>query len=362
MSYTNGFNISELTAALAGRIGWRQPTEPGFAVVDADNLLAGTGRYFDSFHSLVNVKNVKDTAPGAGMNDAQLNTHLANIRKDAALRCFAGIFNQPEFFEKVLLFDREGNNDISINNSGLFVGYEFKVANKIDVSVVADSVRLLFDGDATFNLHLFKDGKKSPIKTVSVSVVANEASVISLTDFFMSYYASNTKGGRYYIGYFQDELGEAKAINEQVERWNSTLFFKAEPMQSIANDNGTDFNRNNIGWTWNTYGMNFEVTSFRDYTQLIKQRVNIFDEAIGLTVAYMVLEQILYCVRSNGTERILKEQADRFALQLDLNGAAAFPDSPQITGLSKRIERELERIHNTFYRVVRSQTVNTYTG
>ena len=41
---TNGIDIEKIVESFEGRIGWSQPTSAKYAIVDADNQQASTGR------------------------------------------------------------------------------------------------------------------------------------------------------------------------------------------------------------------------------------------------------------------------------------------------------------------------------
>jgi hypothetical protein len=75
-------------------------------------------------------------------------------------------------------------------------------------------------------------------------------------------------------------------------------------------------------------------------------------------MAYQVIEDIVYSVQSDKTERVLKDQLAKVGMQMDLNGAAPISDSPQVIGLRQRIERETKRVKNAFYPNPKAQTVN----
>jgi hypothetical protein len=359
-TYTNGFDFNRVINALFGRVGWKQPDKAGSPVINATNLLAKSYRYFNdsSFHSIVTIDNIKATIEEAGANDVNLNKHLEGLQRAAIMRCLNAVFCQPEYLEQVLLFERLGRNDQPVSNTGQFVGYEINVAPAMDIGIQIDSATLLFDQDVTFNLYLFKDGKKSPISVMQVSAVANEATIVNFTDLILNYIGSSTKGGRFYFGYFQDDLGAVRAIREQICEQNRTCCFSADAIYAKKNLGEYDFDRNQRAYTVQPYGINLEISSFRDHTQQIVKKVNLFDNVIGLTVAYMVIEQMIYAVRSNTNERILKDQFQQIGINLDLNGTAPISDSPKIKGLAQRIETELNRMRKSFFPKLKSQNVN----
>lgn len=348
-SYTNGFDLSRVMAAMFGRVGWSQSPITGLPVVNGTNLQSKGGRFFQDFHSLVTVANVKATMEEPAASDANLNQYLTSLQRACIMRCLNAVFRVPEYLQQILLFDRQGQNDTPITNTGQFVGYEINLAPVNNLAIQIDSATLLFDQDVTFNLYLFKDGKKSPVTVMEVSAVANEATVVNFSDLVLNYIGASTKGGRFYFGYFQDDLGNVKAIREQVYRIEKTLCFDADPVAMKRNTGEYDFDRNQRSYTVQPYGINLECSVFRDHTDQVIKKAHLFDEVIGLTNAYMVLEQIIYTVRSNKDERILKDQVDKIGLQLDLTGVAPISDSPRIKGLSQRIDAELNRMRQSFF-------------
>jgi len=63
MEFTNGYNPDVVLPVLLKRIGWKQPTIAEYAVVDTNNQIYKSGRYYNdgSFHPLVTIQNIKNT-------------------------------------------------------------------------------------------------------------------------------------------------------------------------------------------------------------------------------------------------------------------------------------------------------------
>lgn len=350
MGYSNGYDISAVFSALENRVGFRQPVGTGVPTLNSSVTTANSGRYFQDFHSLVTVENIKSTMELVAASDSNLITYLTNLRKAAIMRCLNGVFTGRHVYSITDLYSRHGYNDQLITNSGLFVGFEINVVSAPDAAVQLDNLKLYFDSAVTFNVYLFKDGQLTPEITQSVTTVANKITTVALSDKVI------TKG-RYFLGYFQDDIGIAKAYREQVSCWHKTYLFSAMPVQADATA-ATEFNRDNRSYPAESFGLNVEVSSFKDHTMQIKNKAAMFDELIGLTMAYMVIEQIVYAVRSNATERILKDELDKAGIQLDLNGAAPITEGPKVQGLKQRIERETRTVKESFYPSVRAQNVS----
>jgi len=367
LQYSNGFDLDKINKALIGRVGWLQSTITGAPVMNAANLKSLSGRFFNdgSFHALVNINNLKAVQEDPQISDDAFNALLQRMQQAAILRSLNGVLNEPEYLEQSLLYNRATRNDQPVNNTGLFVGYEIKIANTFDVSVQINSATFLFDTDCAFTLYLFKDGVKTPVWTGDIDLQANENTVVDLSNCILSYITAGTKGNRYYLGYFQNDLGGARAIQEQTWDWNKTCMFLAMPVSAaqLKDDNGglvTDFDRNQRYESLLPFGFNLEVSAFRDHTQQVVKKAFLFDELVGLTMAYMCIEQILYNTRSNDKQRILSDNTAQFAAQLDLNGVMALPDTPQTTGLKQRITRELERVKKSLYPKPKALTVSQF--
>lgn len=357
-AYTNGFDYQRVMAAMFGRIGWQQPWMAGSPVISNNNLQARGNRYFQDFHALVTVDNVKAVMEGPSATDLNLNGYLESIQRSAIMRCLNGVFREPELLEQVLLFDRIGQNDTPVDNTGLFIGYEINTAAAMDIGVQIESATLLFDQDVTFNLYLFKDGKKSAISVIEVSAEAYEATVVSFSDLVLNYIGAATKGTRFYLGYFQDDLGSARAVREEA-CGKSTKCFRAQPVSMKRIAGQYDFDRNQRSYLAQPYGINLEMSSFRDHTQQVVRKANLFDEVIGLTVTYTVIERILYTIRSNGNERSLRDQMDRVGMSIELTGVAPISEAPaKIKGIKERIDAEYARLRKTFFPRKASTIIN----
>jgi hypothetical protein len=252
------------------------------------------------------------------------------------------VFRTQSLIEQKLLFTRFGTMDQSIDNNHQFVGYIINVANDFDISTQINTATLYFDQDVSFNLYLFMDGIKNPLKTIPVSCVAYQRTVIHFDSLILNYEI----GRKYYFAYFQDELGTARAIREQVDIWATTRCFESYPYNAPA-ISAIDFNHNYRQYGFLPQGLNLEMISFRDHTQRILRKANLFDEAIGLTVAVMVLEAINTSTRSNVTERQTKMVSG--SLYQDINQAFATEQIPLMPGLKSRLVSEYKKLIDSFY-------------
>jgi len=350
-SYTNGFNLPQVMAAMIGRLGWRAGTIAESPVPDLANTTSRSGRYFNDFHALCSLYTIKKIMEDPQANDATVNLYLRALNRATVMQALNGVLNEPEFIELRTDFDRDGEqNDRPINNGNLFVGRRITPARLPDVSIQVDSVGLLFDRDVTFPLYLFQEGRKSPIWTADVTAVGEEKTLVNLPDIVLNYLGSGHFGGAYYLGYFQEDLGDAKAIDESRCGWNIANNWGLDFIQSTKIAGQPNFDRRIISGSPYSNGLNFQFTAFKDWTNWIIKKANVFDELIGLQMVVKVIELALHCVRSNPEERILKGQLEQAGLWQQLDGSApGVPDAPKIAGLRDRIAREVARVKKSFY-------------
>jgi hypothetical protein len=350
--YSNGLKHTEVLTAMLGRLGWRQGTIT-VPTLSSDNLTSDSGRYFNDFHSLVTVKNIIDTVEDSSISDTDFNTYLQDIQKGVISETLNKVFSPQYFDSPKSLFERFNTTSTTQNNTGLFVGYKIRPAADNHITVQVNSLQLLFDGAATFNIYLFHERKAAPLKIQSVTTVANDTVEVDLVDWYLSH---SDLPGCYYIGYFQDDLGTVKAINENAE-WNLNAFcFQYESVFTNVLDTER-IDRNNYGGLGTTSGLNLELSSFADRTKKIMRNISLFDNAIGYGMAVKVLEGIIYSTnRSNGNERALKEVIAEATY--DLTGTLPIAGTAKKRSLRDEYNDSLNELCQAFNPNPKAQTIN----
>ncbi len=348
-TYSNGFRVNDVMAALLNRTRWRQPSSSLFPFQLTDNNVWGNtnpyGIVFESVHKIVTPLNIFYSQENEKISQDDFNTYLQNLQSDAILKVLKGVFNKSEALEKKLLFERYGRQDYVNINTGAFVGVKIMPARKFDITCQIDNVALKFTQDASFNLYLIHDAQPSIyIATIPVNAVANAQTVVNIGQ-MLSYSGNGNKSGQYFLGYFQNDLGSAQAINEIIERFNDTYNFGMVPIEMNVVNGVIDVN--NHAYTIKTHGFNIQMSAFRDYTQLIVDNAYLFDNLIGLQVAADVIELIQNSTRTDLIKRISQESSA--ALYRDLNTAASTEQMPFTTGLKERIKREADRVKRELF-------------
>jgi len=324
-----------------GLVGWRESTVSGVPALTAPNKATSSGMYYNDFSSLVTVQNAWLTQENADISDADFNSFLTDLTNAAFVKVLNAIFQDQDYIENRVLFPYENVWTEKLDNDTSFVGFEINPANRRDLLISLNSVFTSFDSADTVKLLLFHSSKNEAIESKEITVAE-----LTDTDTALSWDLSNFaySGGKFYIGYLRSGL-TAKAINRD---WNSANvrscfnMFRINPIRVSGWDYETLFDVDDVEYESETYGLNFDITSWKDYTNIILRNKNKFVNCLGLQVAADVLDLILNNTRSNRIERIMKDNA-----YVELEGFIN-ADLPRTLGIAKKLRNEVDRIRQTF--------------
>jgi hypothetical protein len=206
-------------AALFGRVGWRQwgTSAPALSTT---NGTSRSGRYFQDFHPLVTLSNIKSAQEIVGIDDNTFNTLLDNMQRTAIMRLLMGVVNEPEIIEEKLTFNRYFRMDVPTANGGKFVGYRLEPASSFGYSSSLDAVSLYFDSAVTFPLYLFHEAKEGYLWKLNVTAQAKTQTVVPLPETVIGYLNDVTMGGGFYLGSSKTTSAAQWVTAEIIEKYN----------------------------------------------------------------------------------------------------------------------------------------------
>lgn len=341
------YNLKRILPVLFTRVGWRQPTQAEYAILTEPNTISKSNRYFEDVYSAVSIRNIKDLQEDPDISDESFNLFLENLQKAAILDVLSAVFSKQNNIDTTQLFDPEDDEEPElIENEEKFVGVKVYIAKTTDFVAAVTGVYLYFDKDTSFELKCFVDNKTQAIWAKPVTATGGEMTYIPIDDLVLGYLTDKTRTSTFYIGYFQDEIGEAKAYDEENDGYNAGYIWRAESIQSKRNGNKFNTPTDSATETW---GMNLEFTSYRDMTTEIVANAPSFDEAVSLQMACKVLELILSSTRSNLTERISKELLGD--IYRELNQETATQEKPYAPGIKARYKGAILELNKSFFGV-----------
>ena len=328
-----------------GQLGWKQPSLLPFPL-DTENTTSRSGRYYDDFSGLVDAYIIYsnwsdfDKADDLATQELKFNQYLKDFGNQALNQLFNSVFRQvSDLKENKTLYPFEADFNHTLSNDGDFVGFEIDTVKDKGITTVLNSVDLTFDADGEVELLLFHSSKLEAVESETIAVTANDTITQTLD------WALDRLGGKYYVGYSTETL-TPQAYNRQFELGNVKASYSYVYMQEMKVPGYTGsqlFDVNDVSNTSYTYGLNFDISTFCDYTSVAQKNANKFNDAIGMQVAVNAMDLYLNNIRSNNDERM---SASKVVLALDGN------ENPQLglltQGLRVRLQEEVMRLRDLF--------------
>jgi hypothetical protein len=339
-----------INSIAVGVVGWEQPTKSGSPTITNANLASSSGLTFQGGHGLCTVDNIKSTVDDDAITDANLNTYLSSLSSRALNKVCNAIFTELDHVDSGLFFKFESRFTETLTNAVDFVGFQLDLGSsnvshnsikRNEVSIILNSLILEFTGVTPVTIYLFNSQKSAPVKTITVNTVANTATR-QLVNWTLNDY---DMGGMWYIGYFRSAL-TATAIKRNFRMAILPTVFPEIGMRPIR-VNGWDtpqmFDPSLLIWEYYTWGMNFDISIYNDFTTFVKSNINHFATALQLQVCVDVLKTISNSTRSNKNERLSKAYA-----MLELDGNRNNLTMPFTVGLNRELKKEIDKLKETY--------------
>jgi len=360
---TNGINYDLVYNALNTRVLWR-----------SQGLVSDSRRYYEDFFVLNNTDILDAVRP---VNGETLTQYLNDKQSAVIMDCINSVYCDPEVVDLAqLAFYRLAGNQLPLQyvaNNNQFVGLRLDIG-KGDYSIKCNSLQLCFSKDTNVNLYLYNDMIADPILTIpvfakgavfptaspnSMNAVLNQTIVQLGDDVILSNLVpAQYKQGTWYWGYRQADiinpaLGNDPTcqaiyypVNYNRFKTCSILAFSANTFLD-ANGN-TNFYRNNIGANNLMYGMNLEITAFKDATNNIVQSANagLWDNLIGQRMNFKVCDDCKFSYQINSVQQAIQGLGGLDELNKLQNGLPVdfVNGRPRVVGFIDKINQEISRV------------------
>lgn len=349
-------NKNEIRTELFGVVGFRQPYDPTYDILEAELLESSSGNVFEQFTGYVTVQNIKETQDYKDITDENFNLWLTDFEKDSISKGIGKCFTGDDLIENALLYDSgpRKSSDELLDNDGDFVGYEITVSKRKDIAVFVNKLIAEFEGTGDVKLLLFNDNFVEPLETQTITI-ADKSSTEAVVDWMLPY-ANSVQGGTYYIGYLTDSLS-VQAYNRNYDGSNDQHCYNAMHIQAIKVtgwNSETLFDIADIEYVSETFGLNFDISSYEDYTSIAVNNKNLFTDVIGYQFAADSLGLMYTSTRKNGVERLQKGN-----ILLELNGNYTDAELPMIEGVNSKLTKAIDSVKKqlTDQPIIQKQTI-----
>ena len=358
------FDKTAIETALYGIVGFRQPFDPVYAILDANNLASRSG-YFVNDNAYAKIAYIKNTQDYAEISDVDFNLFLKRQQEAAIASVMNEVFIQEDFRERNYLYQYAMNKVGTSELPDGFVGQRIQVNIENNIAFEIKNVLSDFSEAGTINLLLFSSEENTKTIQSKTLTITAERQVHEL-----NWVVNNTQGiykGEYYLGYiftsgttpkpYKREYNAASIISLYNDLFITRINVLGHTSETVL------FDLQDIEGSSDYIGFNPDITVYDDFTDVIINSQQIFANAIHLTMTIRLMSLYAASLRSNKLERDSSRILLLVLQQIDgQNGEG----SVNVRGFAPVLANELTRIRKHINKLIRGYigtepTVHTMT-
>lgn len=336
------FDPSKIQTALTGLVGIRQPLNPDYDVLLPASYIATSGLYLDDVEHF-RFEYWKDNQSFSEADAAGLQTKWAELEKSAIANVIASIFNRPDYIDRNLMFSNtfDRNELITLNTSSqMFHGYEIEISDRKNIAFVISNVRVEAQGAGEMTINLYHSSQEDPIKTITFDALGDGQLQVVPLDWYIDM-SDNYYKGTFLLGFTYPEF-DYKPFARNYERascMNNIAELCIRSVQKLGSLNSLEDFEN----TSDHNGLNFDITVYEDFTDLIVKNARMFAKAIQLQWVTSVLLSAISTNRANREQRVSSDIAKEIYLVVE--GSKEYG----VRGLKSYLAGELKRLNEIIH-------------
>lgn len=307
---------TKIQNSFSGLVGYTQPINPEYAIVDAANLLSDSG-YFVNSNPFAKIEYIKDCQDYSAISDVQFNTVLDGIVRNSSLSVVNQVFSDSSYIDRQLLYKNALNKtDTDILPNG-FIGYKIEIDDTKSVAFKITRVMLDFDGVGDITLLLLNSAQKTVLKSQLVTVSSDHQEVV--LDWVLNDTDTVYKG-EYYIGYIKDvgfQLSPYKRDYDESDIMSYTTHLDIDKVKVESHLTNDLFDLTTVEFMNESTGLNLDITVYNDYTDLAIQNKFLFGRAVYLSSIINCLQIYMSSLRSSRNERKSEEIYKKVLVHLE---------------------------------------------
>jgi len=339
-------NVAKIQTSLIGLIGFKQPFNPDYAIVNAGNLSSSSG-YFVTDNPYAKIEYIKDNQDYVSISDENFNLVLNQLKQSAISNVVNQVFSEYDFIDRNLLYK---NASRKVNTETLpigFVGYRIQVGKTKNVAFKLNRVLLDFEGTGTIKLLLWNTAKLEVLESKEIEITTDHQEVV--LDWVLDN-SEDTYKGDYYIGYNTQDLTVLPYIRDY-ENGNVMSSFKYLCIEQIAvpnHDSETLFDVSTYDGLSEDTGLNFDISIFDDYTDFVINNKQLFARAIQLDCQIQCIQLYLSSLRSNINQALSTQLYEKIMIELEGTSADSMI---KVKGLKNQLIGEITSIRNEIQKI-----------
>lgn len=338
----------KIANSLYGLVGLDNPTNPSYVIVDAENQESRSGlKATDNSH--VKIEFLKDTYDYVDVSDSDFNAYLKKLQTKSILDVVNKVQIKPSYIDRQLLYKYTNNKVNTIDlNANSFVGYHIIKSGYNNIAFNITQVYLEFEGTGDVEIVLFNSSIKTPIYSKVVSVTSSN----QLEP--LNWVVDNTQGsyeGEFYLGYFTNST-TLKPYKRDYQRSDIVSVIKQLCVNQVEFSNVVDgelFDLTTKNGASQGIGCNFDITTYKDYTDLFIQNEQLFAEAINKQFIINCIETYLTSLRSNRVELISSDMMNRLIAVVEGVEGKMQGLKPTLDGILVTLNSDINKLINGYF-------------
>ncbi|WP_296683245.1 hypothetical protein [Flavobacterium sp.] len=326
---------------MLGVVGFKQPYNPNYAIVDSENQLSTSG-YFVTDNPYAKIEYIKDSQDYASISNSDFNLFLKDLKKSAISNVCNQVFNEFDFIDRTLLYKNASNKEELEVVKDAFVGYRIRVCKDNDVAFKINRVLLDFQGGGDITLFLWNTGKKSFIHSKLITITTDHQEVILDWEVDNS---DSTYKGEYYLGYNTDTTFTTPFKRD----WNAgnvlsqPTHLNIQPVTVLGHKTNLLFDLTKVEGMSESNGLNFDITVYDDYTDFVINNKMLFARAIQLDAIINCAQVYLSSLRSNSNQAHAAQLYEKIMIELEGTSAGSIVN---VVGLKNQLLGEITTIRS----------------
>lgn len=350
------FDKNKITEGLRSLVGFRPSYNPEFFVLTPENLQSDSGYYIND-NPFAELEGFYSTINYANIDEIGFNEKLEQLKSSAITSVCNAVFSEksnPAFADRQLQFKNAMNK---INTETLpsgFIGERIELSKLNSLAAKITRVLLDFEGTGNITLYLYSSSSIAPIQSKVIEITSDHMAVElnweidSLSDWYIGYYTD----GIAVKPYDRDFNLSNVESNIKFVHLDKTIVpnHSGENIWDLELDESTDI----------TTGLNLDITTYYDYTDLIIQNKFLFADAIQLEAGILMLSQYKSSLRSNKNQRLTEANLESIEAAIEGQQSDRYQ---KVTGLRPSLVKQLDLIRRKVdtlmggYRTGRIKTV-----
>jgi hypothetical protein len=332
------FDVTLIKQELNGLVGFRQPANPKFAILDEDNQVSKSGLYVTD-NPYAKIEYLKANVDYERATNTQLNLILKRMLETSATNICSQVFNDDDFVDRNHLYSATQNKTEELVLPIGFIGYRINVDEGKNIAVRINRAIFELTQPGTLDLLIFNSNIKDAIKTIPITFAEfyhSETIDVLLND--LGYYK-----GSFFIGFMNDGTINTYKKNYYDAINKNNLKYLTISNRIVENHVGVQlFNLDNAEEFSDYCGFNLDITIVDDYTDFIVTNKYLFARAIYLDAIISCLNIYAATLRSNGDERSATDLYGR--IMLEIEGTRPDDSVISVRGLRPQIIYEISQI------------------